>query len=151
MISLLAAAKISLCFGRRNGVVPVTAFPFQWLHVIFYCIDIPMIWHVLYLYHFMLNKSCLSLSLSLSLCIFGNPAINKSWFTAVEHKIVESIKSGVIVSRYVQNTYSTGCCDIPIRKLRNQLKVINWCRTGDNWAPQKWCNCRAICRPCGVT
>ena len=66
MISLLAAAKISLCFGRRNGVVPMTASPFQWLHVIFYCIDIPMIWHVLYLYHFMLNKSCLSLSLSLN-------------------------------------------------------------------------------------
>ena len=61
----LAAAKISLCFGRRNGVVPVTAFPFQWLYVIFYCIDIQMIWHVLYLYYFMLNKSCLSLSLSL--------------------------------------------------------------------------------------
>ena len=56
VISLLATAKISLCFGRRNGVVPVTASPFQWLHVIFYCIDIPMIWHVLYLYHFMLKK-----------------------------------------------------------------------------------------------
>ena len=64
VISLLAVAKISLCFGWRNGIVPVTAFPFQWLHVIFYCIDIPMIWHVLYLYYFMLNKSCLSLSLS---------------------------------------------------------------------------------------
>ena len=62
-VLLLAAAKISLCFGRRNGVVPVTASPFQWLHVIFYCIDLPMIWHVLYLYHFMLNKSWLSLSL----------------------------------------------------------------------------------------
>ena len=77
MISLLAAAKISLCFGRRNGVVAETALSFQWLYVIFYCIDIPMIWDVLYLYHFMLNKSCLSLSLSL-------------WHRDVQPEIVQS-------------------------------------------------------------
>ena len=44
MISFLAAAKISLCFGQHNGVVAVTALSFQWLYVIFYCTDIPMIW-----------------------------------------------------------------------------------------------------------
>ena len=46
--------------------------PFTDYMLFVYCIDILMIWHVLYLYYFMFNKSYLSLRLRLSLSLLWN-------------------------------------------------------------------------------